>query len=113
MGVKIMKNKLTLTLGNNIKKIRKNLNLKQEELAELLGLEVKSLSLIETGNGFVSAKTLEKLSDVLKTPVSEFFENSDDKKAENIYKNILSKLELIKNDEKKLEALYFILKNLI
>ena len=113
MGAKFMKNKLTKTLGDNIKKIRKQKNLKQEELAELLGLEVKSLSLIETGNGFVSAKTLEKLSDVLKTPVSEFFENSDDKKAEKLHKNILSKLELIKNDEKKLEALYLILKSFI
>lgn len=108
-----MKNKLTQTLGENIKKIRKQRNLKQEELAELMGLEVKSLSLIETGNGFASAKTLEKLSDVLQTPVSEFFENSDEKTAENLYAAVLSKLELIKTNEKKLEALYLILKNFI
>lgn len=108
-----MKNQLTKTLGENIKKIRKQRNLKQGELAELIGLEVKSLSLIETGNGFASAKTLEKLSSVLKTPVSEFFEENDDENSESLYSSIIANLELIKDNSKKLEALNIVLKNLI
>ncbi|MDO5437599.1 MAG: helix-turn-helix transcriptional regulator [bacterium] len=108
-----MKNQLTKTLGENVRRIRKQRNLKQEELAELIGLEVKSLSLIETGNGFASAKTLEKLSSVLKTPVSQLFEEQDSKSPENIYSSVLSNLELIKNNSKKLEALNIVLKELI
>ena len=45
-----MKNEICKILGCNIKKIRKQRNLKQDELAELIGLEVKSLSLNKSQN---------------------------------------------------------------
>ncbi len=108
-----MKNKICKILGENIKKIRKAKGLKQETLAELIGLEVKSLSLIETGNGFATAKTLEKLMSVLNVSVSELFEENEPQSAEQLYFNILSNLELIKNNTKKLRAINLIIKSWI
>lgn len=107
-----MDNNICQILGNNLKHIRKARGLKQDELAEIIGLEIKSLSLIETGKGFVSAKTLEKLSKVLNVQVSELFEVQDID-SENIYKSIINNLKLIRNNSAKLKTLNMVLKSLI
>lgn len=52
-------------LGNAIKLRREFLNMKQEDLAELSGIAIKTIHLIESGIGNPSYKTLQKLSDVL------------------------------------------------
>ncbi|MDE6139267.1 MAG: helix-turn-helix domain-containing protein, partial [Candidatus Gastranaerophilales bacterium] len=93
-----MKNNICKVLGENIKKLRKTRSLTQNELAELIGIEVKSMSLIETGKGFVSAKTLEKLALELNVPVSEFFKVSDSEANEVIYSEIISNLDIIKHN---------------
>ncbi len=108
-----MKNQICKILGENVKKIRKQRNLKQDELAELIGLEVKSLSLIETGSGFASAKTIEKLADILKIAPYELFEEADNKNSDNIYFDIIKNLDLIKNNSKKLSALNAVLKEML
>lgn len=60
-------------LGKKIKQIRKSKNFTQEELAELIDIEIPSLSNIETGKFAPSAETLQKLSLVLNTPIWEFY----------------------------------------
>ena len=60
-------------LGSNIRKFRKDANFTQEQLAEKIDITQKHLSHIEVGTRFVSAQILEKLSDVLQIPPSEFF----------------------------------------
>lgn len=107
-----MDNNVCQILGNNLKHIRKAKGLKQDELAEIVGLEIKSLSLIETGKGFVSAKTLEKLSKVLNVQISELFEVQDID-SENIYESIISNLKLIRNNSAKLKTVNMVLKSLI
>ena len=47
-----MQNQVCKILGENIRRLRKSRGLNQDKLAELIGLEIKSLSLIETGKGF-------------------------------------------------------------
>lgn len=111
--MEIMKNQISKVLGNNIKKIRKKRGIKQEELAELIGLEVKSLSLIETGAGFASAKTLEKLANILKISFAQLFEEENSKTAETLYSAALLNLELIKNNSKKLETINLVLQSLV
>ena len=93
--------------------IRKTKGLKQDELAELLGLEVKSLSLIETGNGFVSAKTLEKLISVLNVSLGDLFGELNEEEASVLYKQVLDKLELIKNNPAKLNTALMVIKSLV
>lgn len=108
-----MQNYICKILGENIKRLRKARNLKQDELAELIGLEIKSLSLIETGKGFVSAKTLEKLASVLNVPASELFENQNNNNADLLYSGIIKNLDLIKNNYSKLQTVDIVIKSLI
>ena len=108
-----MNSGICTVLGSNIKKLRKIRNITQSELAEMLSMEVKSLSLIETGRGFVSSKTLDKLITILNVSPAELFETSDKYKSDMIYSNILSDLEIIKNDTKKLGTLSLVLKSLL
>ena len=105
-----MKDKICKLLGNNIKKYRKLRGYTQESLAEALGMEIKSLSLVETGRGFVSSNTLAKLSDVLGVAPAELFSGED---ITNRYDDIQNALELIKNDSDKLNTVWVVLKSLL
>ena len=108
-----MENQVCKILGNNIKRFRKIKGITQNELAEQANLEVKSLSLIETGKGFVSAKTLEKLSAILNVSYSDLFnsQNCDDNKI--IYHEILTNIDLIKNNYAKLNTVNIVLKSML
>lgn len=52
-------------IGELIKKRREFLNLRQEDLAELSNVTIKTIHLIELGKGNPSFLTLSKLSEVL------------------------------------------------
>ena len=101
-------------IGNQIKRYRKKTNMSQEELAELIGIATNSLSNIECGNSFMTSKTLEKILNIFKISAKELFdfpENPDteiDKRAA-----ILSFIDEIENNEKKMNLAYMFLKNLI
>lgn len=60
-------------LGKKIKTIRKEKNLTQEKLSELINIETPSLSNIETGKYAPSTETLQKLSEVLDVALWEFY----------------------------------------
>ena len=95
-------------LGKKIKQIRKSKNLTQEKLAELIGLEVPSLSNIETGKFAPSVDTLQKLCAVMDVEPWEFYhfnEVSEEKMLNEI--NVL-----IKNNPKLLKIVYSFLKAL-
>ena len=93
-------------IGKKIKQIRKSKNLTQERLAELIGLEVPSLSNIETGKFAPSVDTLQKLCDVLCVEPWEFYyfnEVSEEKMISEIN-------SAIKNDKRLLKFLYSVIK---
>ena len=52
-------------LGNNIQTIRKYRGMKQQELADAIGINMQSLSKIERGVNYPTFDTLEKIMDVL------------------------------------------------
>jgi transcriptional regulator with XRE-family HTH domain len=52
-------------LGNAIKFRREFLTLRQEDLAEMSGLTIKTIHLIESGKGNPSVETLQKIATVL------------------------------------------------
>jgi len=56
---------LLAEIGNSIKFRREFLNLRQADLAEMSGITIKTIHLIETGSGNPSVETLEKLINVL------------------------------------------------
>lgn len=108
-----MKDKICKILGTNIKKYRKLRNMTQENLAEAVGIEIKTLSLIETGRGFVSAKTLANLSEVLAIKPAKLFEYVSDEDEKELYNDIQSGLNLLKGNIIKLKALNSFIKGLI
>ena len=54
-----------LELGVNLEKRRKQLNLRQEDLAEMSGLTARTIYNIEEGKGNPSFNTLRKLCEIL------------------------------------------------
>lgn len=108
-----MKDKICSTLGKNIKKYRKLRSLTQEKMAELVGIEVRTLSLIETGNNFVTSKTLEKLAKTLQVSPASLLEDPSYGDTEQLYSDSLKALELIKNNPEKLKTLNYILNSLL
>jgi len=52
-------------IGNALRVRRGFLHLRQEDLAEMSGVTVKTIHLVESGNGNPSVKTLEKLAQIL------------------------------------------------
>lgn len=60
--------------GKRIKELRTKEKLTQEQLAEMINIEERSLSKIECGENFVSADTLEKLAKALKVSPKDLFD---------------------------------------
>lgn len=95
-------------VGKKIQQIRKNKGITQEKLAEMIGIEVPSLSNIETGKYSPSTETLQKLSFVLDVKPWEFYYVEDvtvDEMKNEIYK-------IINNNPKLIKTLYYLLKTL-
>ena len=58
-------------LGENIQTIRKHRGMKQQELADKIGINMQSLSKIERGVNYPTFDTLEKIMDVLEVTPNE------------------------------------------
>ena len=59
--------------GLRLKELRKNKGISQAELSELISVDAKHISRLETGKTFPYAETLESLAKALNVPVKEFF----------------------------------------
>ena len=100
-------------LGRRVQYLRKQKGFSQEKFAEAIGIATTSLSYIETGRGFMTLATLEKMSNALEIEPSEIFQFTSIDTNEEMFDFILKKLELIKNDSEKLKTVYTILKNIL
>jgi transcriptional regulator with XRE-family HTH domain/predicted Fe-Mo cluster-binding NifX family protein len=63
-----------MLVGNNLRELRTRKGLSLRSLAELSGLNVNTLSLIENGKSSPSVSTLQQLSLALGAPITSFFE---------------------------------------
>lgn len=59
--------------GGNLRRLRKSRNLTQTQLAEMLDVTQKHLSVIETGTQFVSAPLIAKIASALQVEPAELF----------------------------------------
>ena len=100
-------------LGEKIKRVRKQRNLTQEELAEMIDISPRSLSNIEVGACFVKSETLEKIVESLNITTEELFANNHIKTNNELLCEIDKFINKIKDDTKTLEKVYKILKCLI
>lgn len=62
-----------IKMGQQIKRIRKEQQLSQMQLAEKCNFEKASMSRIESGQSNVTISTLEKISKALSVPIADFF----------------------------------------
>ena len=62
-----------ILLGQRIKELRKSLNISQQELAEMINIDQRNLSNIETGRSFPS-KSLIDIATALNVTLPELFE---------------------------------------
>lgn len=108
-----MKTEINKKLGNRIKYLRLQRGLSQEKLSEAIDIATTSLSYVETGRGFMTLATLEKLANVLGVDLYEIFQFSTIQTNKEMYEYIISKLKLIKNDDEKIKMVYNILKNIL
>ncbi|MBR1619264.1 helix-turn-helix transcriptional regulator [bacterium] len=101
------------SLGKKIKNLRKSKGFSQIEFAEKIGLSTNGLSVIETGNGFLTADTLEKILTVLNIEPDELFSFGGTKNEQQLYKDVIRLLENIKYDREKLAKVYNIIKYVV
>ena len=86
-------------LGKRIKELRKNANLTQEKLAELIGIETTSLSGIESGRHFPSMITLEKIALILNMELKALFDFKHLVSESYMKEKIISNIDKIKKEE--------------
>lgn len=88
----------TQNIANKILLLRRVNNLTQEEFAERVGLDRRTIARAEDGKHRPSAETLEMLSYTFSVPISYFYDNS-------IYKSDINKKALIYKINTKLNIL--------
>lgn len=99
-------------LGKNIQKYRKLNKITQEKLAETIGVEVNSISSIETGKYFPSPENLLKISEALKISLSELF-SFKEYSCQDYIDEIQKNLTYINNDKTKLSAIDSFIKQIL
>ena len=82
-------------LKNNLKTLRKNKGLSQEELSIKLNVVRQTISKWETGLSVPDAEMLVKISELFETPVSEILGENIEEKETNDLKVISEKLAVI------------------
>ena len=89
--------------ANNIKRLRKNRNLTQEQFAELIGMQWKSVVNFESGRNLANSQNMEKICAKLKIAPAELFLTEEKSSFE-----VLNKLNIIlsKMNRKKLNEAY-------
>lgn len=93
--------------GKNVRYYREKMGFTQEQLAERLDINCRSLSFIECGTNFVSAETLENLCKTLNVTPKCLFDFKFNIKPENDTAHALN--TLIKDNKDRAEEIYKLL----
>lgn len=97
--------------GKRIKELRKQNNLTQEQLSELLGVFQKQIGNIETGTTFTTMNNLEKLAKILNVEIQDLFSFSQHKEKGELI-NEINYFISIASDE-QIRLIYKIIKDII
>ncbi len=96
---------LKTKLGKRIKSLRKSRNITQERLAEIINMDITSLSKIETGRNYPQPETLEKISKALNLDISRMFTFKTPATNQDYVETIKQNIQAMENDTQKLEML--------
>ena len=97
---------LKTKLGKRIKSLRKSRNITHELLAEMINMDITSLSKIETGRNYPQPETLEKISKALNLDISCMFTFKIPATNQDYIEAIKQNISAMENDTQKLEMLY-------
>ncbi len=98
--------------GKNLKIIRLSRNLTQEKLAELVDIEQRQLTRIETGKSFPSADTLQNLCIALAVPIQQLFNFDLGETTSDKISLLLADIKKIQKYDKKMEFVELAIKSL-
>ena len=90
---------IKLLLGRRIKEYRKKLNLTQAKLAELVNVDNKHISCIESGKNFPSADLIDRLATALKIEPKDLFEYYHLQDSKNLKQDIIYILDNLSDVE--------------
>lgn len=99
--------------GQNVQKYRKYRNLTQEKLAEIVGVDVTSISAVETGKYFPSADNLVKIVEALDLQFADLFEFESLKSNDEIFFDVVNIISSFKDDKKRLNSVRNFVKTLL
>lgn len=91
-------------LGRRIQEIRKSKNIKQETLAENIGIAPRNLSNIETGNCFPAPENLQKIANALDCKVKDLFDFEHQMDNQDLFQSIIDKIKPVNRE--RLQELY-------
>lgn len=99
---------MKLTIGENIRKLRRGKDMTQEQLAERLGVTYQSVSRWENGTAYPDMELLPAISDIFSVSVDELLgipENEREKRAEELCDEFCRIQNLPVSDDKEDEKL--------
>ena len=85
-------------LGRRVQELRKLQNIKQEQLAELIGIAPRNLSNIETGRTFPSPENLEKIAKVLGVKIKDLFDFEHQQDDIDLFSEIVNKIKPVNRE---------------
>lgn len=97
---------IKILFGRKIKELRKKRNLTQTQLAELVNVDNKHVSCIESGKNFPSSELLERFSIVFNVKPKDLFEFYYLQNPDDVKKDIILMLDKLDNEELSLAYKY-------
>lgn len=85
--------------GKRVKELREKMNYTQGKLAELVGLDIQSISRIETGYYFTSYENLEKMANALNVSLSDLFNIGHIKTRKELVKELQEAISKASDEE--------------
>lgn len=86
--------------------MRKFKNITQEKLAEMINMDITSLSKIETGRNYPQPETIEKISQALNIEISQLFSFHYLSTEQDYISAINKNIKFLSQDKYKLKLLY-------
>jgi len=90
--------------GKRIKELRESKNFTQEKFAEIIEIQSRQLSRIETGKNFTTIDTLEKMAKALDVEIKDLFAFKHQKNKKLLISDIINMLD--NTDEKNVKLIY-------
>ena len=87
--------------GKRIKELRKSKGITQEKLAEIIELDAKQIGNIETGAGFTTMQTLEKLAGYFQVEIYDLFKFSHQENRQELIKNLIDQIKNANDNDLK------------